>query len=283
MSTELLASYWTLAGGAVPHSDHEHSPFSFQDRVEAAARAGFTGLGLWHADLEHITRTLTYPQMRRILEDNGIRHVEIEFLSGWFLPPGERRAASDRRRALLLAACEGLAARHLKVGDFDRTACPLPRLIDEFGQLCREAGARGIRVVYELMPFSVIESLEAARALVEGAGQSNGGVIFDLWHIVKLGIPYEDVMRFPARHFLALEVNDGFLKAPPGMDLRTETTAHRRLCGEGEFDIAGFAALLASSPYRGPVGVEVLSQELRRWPLETAATRAYRTTRSYLH
>ena len=52
------------------------------------------------------------------------------------------------------------------------------------------------------------------------------------------------------------------------MDLVTETTAHRKLCGEGEFDIQGFIAKLPNSAYRGPVGIEVLSQELRSWPLE---------------
>jgi sugar phosphate isomerase/epimerase len=284
MSTvELLASYWTLAGGAVPHSDHEHSPFSFRDRVEAAARAGFTGMGFWHADLENVTRTLTYAEMRRILEGSGIRHVEIEFLTGWFLPPGERRAASDRRRALLFTACEGLRARHLKVGDFERSEYPLPRLIDEFGQLCREAAPRGIRVVYELMPFAVVGSLEATRALVEGAAQKNGGVIFDLWHIVKLGIPYADVMGFPGEYFLGLEINDGYLKTPPGMDLVTETTSHRKLCGEGEFDIEGFLDQLPRSGFRGPVGIEVLSADLRGLPLEKAARRAYSTTRSQFH
>jgi len=275
---ELIASYWTLAGGALPHTAHEYSPFAFQDRVEAAARAGFKGMGFWHADLEHVRNSLTYEEMRRILEANGMKHIEIEFLTDWFLPPGERRTASDRLRQQLFEACESLNARHLKVGDFYKSECPMPRLIDEFGQLCQEAARRGVRIVYELMPFSVIESLSATRQLLEGAAQANGGVIFDLWHIVKLAIPYDEVMRFPGQYFLGLEINDGYLKTPPGMDLVTETTAHRKLCGEGEFDIKGFTAQLPSSAYRGPVGIEVLSQELRSWPLERAATTAFNTT-----
>lgn len=279
-SVELIASYWTLAGGALPHTDREYSPFAFPDRVAAAARAGFKGIGLWHADLEHVQKTYTLAQMKRILDDHGIRHVEIEFLADWFLPPGERRAASDTRREFLFRACEGLGARHLKVGDFFKTECPMPRLIDEFGNLCRAAAARGIRIGYELMPFSVIESLAAARSLVEGAAQKNGGVIFDLWHVVKLGIPYDEVMSFPGQYFVGLEINDGYLKTPPGMDLVTETTAHRKLCGQGEFDIKSFIAKLPSSAYRGPVGIEVLSQELRSWPLEKLATTAFETTRA---
>jgi sugar phosphate isomerase/epimerase len=95
---------------------------------------------------------------------------------------------------------------------------------------------------------------------------------------VKLGIPYEEVMSFPAAYFKALEINDGYLKTPQGMDIVTETTSHRKLCGRGEFDIKGFLRQLAVSPYKGPVGIEVLSQELRTWDLEKTATTAYETT-----
>ena len=281
MSTvELIASYWTLSGGAIPHSDHEYSTFEFKERIEACAHAGFKGIGLWHADLEHVLKTYTLRDMRRILDDNGMQYVEIEFLVDWFLDPGERRAASDRRRSFLLNAAEALGGRHVKVGDFYRTPCPMQRLTDEFGSLCREAAARGLAIAYELMPHSVIETLPAARELVVGAAQPNGGIIFDLWHVVKLGIPYDEVMSFPKPYFIGLEINDGYLKTPPGMDIVTETTAHRKLCGAGEFDIRGFVAKLPGSNYRGPVGIEVLSEELRSWPLQRTATQAFATTRA---
>ena len=276
---ELIASYWTLAGGAVPHTDAEYSTFEFKERVEAAARAGFKGLGLWHADLEHVTRRRSLKEMKVILDDNGMKYVEIEFLADWFLD-GERREKSDVRRKMLLEAAAELAGRHIKVGDFFREPCPMPRMIDEFAALCREAETQGTKIAFEMMPFSTIDSLASALALVEGAGAKNGGVIFDLWHIVKLGIPYADVMRFPQQYFFGVEINDGYLTTPPGMDLVEETTANRKLCGDGEFDIKGFLALLPSSPYRGPVGIEVLSKDLRSWPLEKTATTAYRTTRA---
>lgn len=277
---ELIASYWTLSGGALPHTDAEYSTFDFKERCEVAARVGFKGLGLWHADIAHVLKRYTFPEMKRILSDNGLKYVEIEFLADWFLPAGERRAASDERREFLFRACEALGARHLKVGDFFKSDCSMPRLIDEFGSLCREAAERGIRIVYELMPFSVIETLEKTRQLVEGAAQSNGGVIFDLWHIVKLGIAYDEVMKFPAAYFMGLELDDGYLKTPQGLDLVTETTAHRKLCGYGEFDIKGFTSKLSDSSYRGPVGIEVLSLQMRSWPLEKAATLAFNTTRA---
>ena len=66
---ELLASYWTLSGGAIPHAGPEHSTFEFKERVEAAAHAGFTGMGFWHADLEHVLQTRSFAEMKRILDE----------------------------------------------------------------------------------------------------------------------------------------------------------------------------------------------------------------------
>ncbi len=114
-TVELTNLYWTCAGmypGGV-----EISRFGFRERVEAAATAGFTGIGIWHADLEHTLEGMSLPEMRAIFAGNGIRNVELEFLTDWFVG-GERKAASDRRKRLLLergggtggagaGACEG--------------------------------------------------------------------------------------------------------------------------------------------------------------------------------
>jgi sugar phosphate isomerase/epimerase len=275
---ELIASYWTLGGGALPHTDKEFSTFEFRTRVEHAARAGFKGLGLWHADLIHVRKTRTLKEMRQILDANGVKHVEIEFLADWFLEPGERRTQSDATRQLLFEAAEALGGRHIKVGDFFRTEVAMPKLIEEFARLCAQAENHGTKIGYEMMPFSWIDSLEKARELVLGAGAKNGGVIFDLWHIVKLGIPYEKVMQFPREYFLGVELNDGYLKNLPTANLVEETTQYRCFCGRGEFDVKGFTSLMTKSGYGGPVGIEVLSKELRTWPLEKAARTAYETT-----
>ena len=62
---ELMASYWTISG-AFPLAAREYSPFDFKDRVEAAARAGFKGLGLWHADLDHILERSSRARWRNL-------------------------------------------------------------------------------------------------------------------------------------------------------------------------------------------------------------------------
>jgi sugar phosphate isomerase/epimerase len=57
-----------------------------------------------------------------------------------------------------------------------------------------------------------------------------------------------------------------------------ETINHRRLPGEGEFDVAGYVDVCRDMGYPGPWGVEVLSEELRNLPMEEIFKRAYETT-----
>lgn len=274
-NVELIASYWTLAGGAEPHTDHEYSVFDFKDRVEACAKVGFRGVGIWHADLVHTLERRSLAEMKRILDDNGMKHIEIEFLGDWFLT-GERKKKSDLVKQELLTAAQALGARHIKVGDFYHTDTPMPQIIDSFGALCRDAAAHGTRIIYELMPFAMIDNLAGALTMLRGAGEENGGIIFDLWHLVKMGAPYEEIGRFPLEYFFAVELNDGTFTAP--WSLHEDTINHRRLCGEGEFDIRGFLDQVRKAGFRGPFGIEVLNQELRRRPLQELAERSYKTT-----
>jgi sugar phosphate isomerase/epimerase len=272
---ELIASYWTLAGGAEPHTDHEYSLFDFKDRVEACARVGFKGIGIWHADLVHTLQRRPLTEIKHILDDNGMKHIELEFLGDWFLT-GEKKKKSDIVKNDLLTAASLLGARHIKVGDFFHTDTPMPQVIESFAALCRDAEAHGTRIVYELMPFAMIDNLPDTLTMLKGAGAKNGGIIFDLWHVVKLGIPYEEVARFPMEYFFGVEINDGTFTAP--WDLVEDTVNHRRLCGEGEFDVPGFLDHVWRAGYRGPVGIEVLNKELRQRPLDELATRSFITT-----
>lgn len=275
---DLLASYWTICGAAEPHTEREYSPFTLLERASSAARAGFTGMGIWHSDLAHLRRQHSLAEMKRIFDDHGIRHIELEFLTDWFVD-GEKRKASDVTRRMLLESAEALGARHIKVGDFFKTPVAMDRLIEEFAQLCDEARDHGTRIVFEFMPFSRIETLADAIALCTGAAQSNGGICVDLWHVVKLGMPYEAVAAFPKPYLMSIEINDGYLQAPPGMDLVTETTCHRAFCGEGEFDVRGFVKTLLPV-YAGPWGIEVLNKAQRGWPLDELTTRAFATTQA---
>ena len=276
---DLIASYWTFSG-TLPGTPKEASPYSLRQRAEAVSKAGFTGVGIWHSDLQSLMGKMPLGEMKRILDDNGVQHVEVEFLVDWFLD-GARKKDSDVRKNLLFEAAEGLGAGTVKVGDFFNEKVPMTRLIDAFGSLCNEAARFGTRIAFEPMSAAMIHSLEDSLTMVSGAAADNGGLAIDLWHMVNQGESFEDIGKIPKKHLFAVELNDAiYLPLEPKNQMAGDP---RRFCGEGGFDIKGFVDSVSSTGYSGPWGVEILSGELLTMPLDEIAAKAFATTMGFLN
>jgi sugar phosphate isomerase/epimerase len=276
---ELLALYWTVCGPADVHVGREWSLFDWRDRCANAAKFGFQGLGLWHADIEHQLETRTLKEMKEIFDDAGLRYLQVEFLADFFVAPGDPlRADSDQRRKLLFDTAATFDAHHIKVGNIPGTPCELDQLIESFAELCQDAKDHtNAPVAYEFMPFDVnVNTLDAALKLATEADQPNGGLAIDTWHMAKLGIPPDDLKRIPQQYLTWVELSDGqFENMEDPID---EVVNHRHLPGEGEFDIPGYVEACREVGYPGPWGVEVLSEALRALPIEEEFQRAYETT-----
>lgn len=275
---QLLGSYWTLAVGADPLGD-QRCLHDFRVRVEIAAKAGFTAMGFWHADLAETRKHYSFQEMKRILDANGITQIEVEWLLDWFCTD-QRRVASDQSRQLLLDAAEELGARHIKIGDLGNDCADVAKLSEEFGLLCRQAAERGTQVMFEMLPaqFSRAPSLDQVLAICRGSGAKNGGIMLDNLHLQRTGTQPEDIVRKIGRDIpLGVEINDGMLAMP--VKFEDSVVNKRLLPGDGEFDITAFLQAVWTQGYDGPIGVEVLNEYIRKWPLETAATEAFVKTR----
>ena len=276
---ELLGLYWTVSGPVEVHSGREWSLFDWADRCAEARKVGFSGLGIWHADLQHVLETRSLLEMRKAFDDSGLRHLELEFLMDWFLDEDdERRQASDRIRELLFHAAGELDAHHVKVGNIPGTPAEISQLTERFGELCADAANHtDAKIVYEFMPFDVnVASVDTALQVVCGAGAGNGGIAIDTWHMSKLGIEPDDLRRIPVEYLSWVELSDGRLDDMD--DLVDETVNHRELPGEGEIDLRAYVEVCQDHGYSGPWGVEVLSEELRNQPMDVIFRRAYETT-----
>ena len=80
----------------------------------------------------------------------------------------------------------------------------------------------------------------------------------------KLGIAPAELQRIPREYLSWVELSDGRLENMD--DLIDETVNHRRLPGEGEFDLRAYIAACEDQGYSGPWGVEVLSEQQRALP-----------------
>lgn len=269
---DLLATCWTTAGDAVPLSGRDDSPIALPVRIAAAGKAGFTGFGILHNDLEIYLRSGgTLQELRDLLADNGIRHVELEFLTGWWQSGTPARAEADRVQDLLISAAEVLHPHHVKVGpditggdyDLDVWAGQWRRISQAFADV-------GTVVALEFMAFSNISTLDRALELVRTADHPAGGLMIDLWHIMRGGAhQLAQVADVPAELITGVELNDGVAElADDGGYL--ECVLRRRIPGHGEWPVHALIRILQDKGWTGPWGIEILSETYRMRPLDEA-------------
>lgn len=220
----------------------------FRDKARAAAAAGFTGISIYAREHE--------AGLRPLLDDLGLRIAEVDGALAW-LPD---QPGTEVAKALEIAA--ELGARSLTVIETTGEA-PEPNLAaDAFGALCDRAVPLGLAVHLEPFAWSGIATVAAAHEIVARAGQSNGGILLDTWHLVRG--PDAGQLDVEVRSsVVALQVSD---PAPERSgSLRDECMTDRRLPGPVS---AAIAALLPGVPLE----VEVFGLD---GPPDAAARAAY--------
>jgi sugar phosphate isomerase/epimerase len=280
VTEDLFATCWTSAGDTSPLEPDQRSPLDFRARVEAASRAGFTGMGFLLCDLQAAEREYGLAGIRQILADNGIRRWETEFLVGWW-EPGPGREASDRDRRAMLRYLEALGGHDLKVGP-DDSGRPwnLDQWAAEFAALAAETAEVGARLGIEFLPWANIATIADGLELVETAGHPAGGLIVDVWHTERAGTPHEVVARCPVERIVGVELSDAAARTVGS--LAVDTVENRRLPGAGDFDLTGVVAALREAGWQGPWGVEILSRSHRKLPVAEATRQAAESTRLLL-
>jgi sugar phosphate isomerase/epimerase len=275
---DLVASYFTLAGAGVG----EPARFSLVERVAAAAAAGFSGIGLTADDYESArARGLSDAELRAVLDDHGVKVVELEFLFDW-ARDDERGRLSRVIEDRLYAVADALRARHLNVGDIQPAGElePLAVVAERFGALCDRAARHGLLVALEFLPWSDIADAATAWEIARLAGRPNGGILVDAYHYFRGGADADALRAIPAARIVAVQLDDA-ADAPPGA-VPYEGTLDRRLPGDGVFDLVGLVRLLDRMGVTAPISVEIISPEHHALPLEDAARRAHETTLAVL-
>ena len=277
---DFIATYWTLAGQVVPLGlpNEEASPHDFSERAETAAQLGYQGLGLIHSDLAKSRDRHGYVEMRRILEALNLS-IELEFLVGW-IADGDELAEAESIFNDLLTAAQELGAERIKLGpDMQAKKWPMDRMCERFAKLCRRAQACGAELVLEPMPWSNIADLETARNLIEGAHEPNGGLLIDIWHMVRGGVSYDEVARLPPGMIKHVELNDADEEIRG--TLLEDTLNHRKFCGQGALDVSAFIQAINQQGYDGAYGIEIISEAQRQRPYREVARDAIDTARMF--
>jgi sugar phosphate isomerase/epimerase len=189
---------------------------------------------------------------------------------------GADEARTKREADELLEMAQALQCRWVQV----RVVHEVDDAIRElFGWSADHFGASGIGLAVEFSPLTRVNTIADARDLLAAAGgDARTGVIVDTWHFFRGDDRWPDLEALPAAELAFVQFSDGLpAEKDPGHD-----TLHRRaLPGQGEFDLDRFSACLRAKGFRGPISVEVLSQDLRALPVDEFARRTMEASLAY--
>ena len=252
---ELVGLYWTLSGPVDVHVGREWSLFAFEDRCAEAAKVGFDGIGIWHADLAHLLETHTLarpegdprrrrPQAPRARVPHGLVPRPRRPAPRGGRPPAPLPLRGRRRPRAPPPQGRQHPRAPRRRSSRSRSASPscAPTRPSTTARRSPTSSCRSTRTCGRST---------TSMAVAAGAGAPNGGIAIDTWHMGKLGIAPEELRRIPLEHLAWVELSDGQYEDMP--DPVDETINHRRLPGEGEFDVAGYVAVCATwaTPGRG--------------------------------
>ena len=256
----------------------------FDERVAAAERAGFSGIGLYTGEYARLRdeEGRSAHDLGRVLDDHGVVVAEVEAISGWWSDEGPEAERCRVAEALAYELADALGVRYLQVIAGNGHGLG-PEVAERFGALCDRAAAHGLLVGIEWLPFTDVATAADAACIVTAADRPNGGYCIDLWHHVR-GATTDDMLRDldPDRIF-AVQLDDGpLVPTDADLDYKSDCLVHRLPPGEGEFDVVSFLHLLRELGVTAPLSAEVCSAELWAAPVEVAARRAADGLRSCL-
>jgi sugar phosphate isomerase/epimerase len=251
----------------------------FEERVRAAAAAGFAAMGLYVGDYERMrAEGARDADLRAVLDQYGLRVVEIEALRGWSATGPERAAyLAAERSAFALSDALGPGHHVQVIGPYTGT---LDDAAEAFAGVCDRAAEHGLAAAIEFLPeMSNIPDAASAMQIVTAAGRANGGICLDSWHHFR-GANDDDMLRaIPAEAILTVQFNDG-PRQRVDPDYYTDCTRHRNVPGDGDFDLAGFLRVVDEMGVRLPLSVEVMSVDLQPRSAGEVARRLAEATRA---
>src|SRR5262249_51619451 len=189
---------------------------------------------------------------------------------------GADEARTKREADELLEMAQALNSAWVQVRVVDEVD---DRITSLFGWSLDHFGTSGVGLAVEFSPLTMVKTTADARDLLARARvAARTGVIIDTWHFFRGDDSWPDLEAFPVEDLAFVQFSDGL---PAGADSGHDTLHRRALPGDGDFDLDRFSTCLRAKGFRGPVSVEVLSEELRSLPVEEFARRTMDTSRPY--
>jgi sugar phosphate isomerase/epimerase len=237
--------------------------------LDAAAGAGFGAVGLdRHTVARYLDAGGSVERLGEELRARGLSCTDVGVLP--LGTPGVVDAAELLARLASATGAGICIAAHYAPTSFEAAA----RELDAGAEILAAGGAT---LVLEFVAYGPLRSLDDAADLCEAAGWDRCRLLVDTWHVFRGGEPLSRLRSLRGHQIGLVHLNDG--AATPLDDAVLEGRFGRLLPGSGAFPLSEFAVVVEATGYRGPVGVEVLSDELRRLPPDEGARELMRSLR----
>ncbi len=220
----------------------------FDERVGAAADAGFAGIGLGALEyLRLVDEGWSDRDLLACTAGHGLVVDEIEAL---------RLDGSRKHEDVMWRMADVFGASHVHVlGSYSGG---VDDAVEEFGRICDAAAAHGLRAAIEFFPPTNVPDIPTAMEIIEGAARIGAGLCIDTWHHFRGACDWDVLDRVPSDRVVSIQINDGPSEAEVEGYLE-DTLQRRRIPGEGAFDLTQFVRTLDANGVTVPYSVEVIS------------------------
>jgi len=235
---------------------------TLEDKITAAAAAGFDGIEVFEPDL--VASPWSPAELAARCADLGLSiDLYQPFRDLDSTDPG--RFARNLRRAEhkfdvmtalgvdTVLVCSSVAPD--AVGDPDLLA-------EQLATAAARAGERGLRIAYEALAWGRhVSTWEASWDAVRHADSPALGLCLDSFHVLSRGGDPAGFAAVPGDRLFFLQLADAPALA---MDVLQWSRHHRLFPGQGAFDLPGFVAAVLAAGYAGPLSLEVFNDVYRQ-------------------
>lgn len=234
-------------------------------RLDAVARSGFTHMSVFPADMARWRGDMSDAEITRAIRASGVRVNTIDPWTGWV--PGWSLEGLDEFTRGFIGFSEDEVFRMAEVLETGQANCvesagaPYQEAAyaDALAAFAERARARGLSTTLEFMPTSKIPDLLTGWRLVEASG-ADVSLTFDTWHFWRSDPDHDLLRTVPMDRIMEVQVADGGAQVVE--NLQTDLLYHRRVPGEGDFDLARTIDVLRGMGPIRSIGPETFSAEM---------------------
>jgi 2-keto-myo-inositol isomerase len=256
-------------------------PASLMDKIDAAAAAGFRAVELWNEDVfAYLERGGTLREVQERLASHGLTVPSMIAIMGFVGndEPGRAERLGEARRRMEQARDLGapFIVASPPMGRTDPARCG-----DDYAELLALGREVGIRAAMEFLGFvEHVNSIAAAREIMERAGDPSATIVIDWFHMVRgdgRETMFQDLRALKAEQIAIVHLDD----VPYSRPFPEMTDGHRVYPGDGDIPLEALFSVLAEVGYRGPVSLELFNEELWAHDPYQVAKRGYEKSRTW--